>query len=225
MSSETMCGDRRPYRLDHSERPRPRQEAVDTCEHTSAGEREDEADVPPFEGVHDHHEGEGCYAEGGEQRPQFVRALGREGCGSRPSECGDEHCEHRQISVKLDAGESASAKGAKSVLVLQPAETPLYGSAPSVGVAVPLALARGQRVEAGSRAPDGGRLALAGRAAALRTSVLEFGLGERPPIRPQPRPHLVLLKEEQVHLECLVRPLRGGLRRGELPLHRGRNVR
>jgi hypothetical protein len=68
MSSETMHGDPRPDRLHHSERPSPGKEAVDTREHTPAGEREDEADVSPFEGVHDHHEGESRDAEGGEQR-------------------------------------------------------------------------------------------------------------------------------------------------------------
>ena len=75
MSSETMHGDRRPYRLDHSERPCSREEAVDTCEHTPAGERENEARVPPFQRVHDHHEGEGCYAEDGEQRPSVCQGV------------------------------------------------------------------------------------------------------------------------------------------------------
>ena len=82
MSGETMHGDGRPYRLDDSERPRPGKEAVDTCEHAPAGERENEAGVPPFQRVHDHHEGEGCYAEDGEQRPQSARALRPEWNGS-----------------------------------------------------------------------------------------------------------------------------------------------
>jgi hypothetical protein len=62
---EAVEGNDRPYRLDYPERPSAREEAVDTCEGAAASEREDEADVPTFQGVHDHHEGEGRYAERG----------------------------------------------------------------------------------------------------------------------------------------------------------------
>ncbi len=74
---------RSPDCLDYPERPRARKEAVGAGEGAAEGKREDEAAMAAFQSVHDHHEGEGCYPEGGEQRPQSARALRGERYGLR----------------------------------------------------------------------------------------------------------------------------------------------
>src|SRR5439155_14151992 len=51
--------------------------------------------------------------------------LGCERDGSRSGECDRERGEHRQVGVKLDAGQTANAERAQAVLVLQSAEAPL----------------------------------------------------------------------------------------------------
>jgi hypothetical protein len=65
-----MDSHRYPDCFDYPERPCAGKEAVGTGEGTTEGKREDEAAVTVFQRVHDHHEGEGCYPERGEQRPQ-----------------------------------------------------------------------------------------------------------------------------------------------------------
>ncbi len=91
--------------------------------------------------------------------------LRREQNGSRSGERGTEHREHGQIGMQLNASESAYAERPEAVVVLQAAEGSLNGTASSVEVAPPFALARDQRVEPGRFAPNRARLTLASRAA------------------------------------------------------------
>ena len=58
--------------------------------------------------------------------------------GSRSVERLRQSCQHRQISVQLDARESANAERREAVLVLQPSELALDGSALVVQVTEPL---------------------------------------------------------------------------------------
>ncbi len=58
--------------------------------------------------------------------------LGGERNGSFPGERLRQPCEDREISVKMDAGESADAERGDAVFVLQPVELALNGGAPCV---------------------------------------------------------------------------------------------
>ncbi len=53
--------------------------------------------------------------------------LRREWKGACPSKCLREACEHRQVGVKLDAGEATDAEWAEAVVVLQASELALHG--------------------------------------------------------------------------------------------------
>ena len=74
---ETVEGDSRPNCLDYPERPSSGKKPVEAREDASAGERENKTGMAAFQRVHDHHDGEGGYAEGGEQALKFGRGLTR----------------------------------------------------------------------------------------------------------------------------------------------------
>lgn len=78
-----MNSHRSPDGFDYPERPCAGEEAIGAGEGAAEGEREDEAAVAAFQGVHEHHEREGADAEGCEQRPQSARALRGERNGRR----------------------------------------------------------------------------------------------------------------------------------------------
>lgn len=80
---ETTAGHNGPDRLDDTERPRARSEAVDACERASEGEREDEPRVPTFEGVHQHHERQGTDPEGGEHSAEYAELRSARGGSAR----------------------------------------------------------------------------------------------------------------------------------------------
>lgn len=61
-----LQGDDDPNRLHNAERPRPGEEPIGAREYASTGEREDESRAATLKCVHQHHERQGCYAEGGE---------------------------------------------------------------------------------------------------------------------------------------------------------------
>ena len=77
MAREPVEGDGCPNRLDHTERPSSGKKPVEAREDASTGEGENETGMAAFQRVHDHHEAEGGYAKGSEQRPQFARATWR----------------------------------------------------------------------------------------------------------------------------------------------------
>jgi hypothetical protein len=104
--------------------------------------------------------GAGAYARCSSYR-ETNGGLRREWNGSRPCERLRERGEDTEIGVKRDLLDATDAERLQPVLVLEPAERTLHGSASTVKVAEPLALARDQRVEPGSLDPSGGGLALA----------------------------------------------------------------
>jgi hypothetical protein len=59
------------------------------------------------------------------QRLNCEGRLRGERNGSRSGECGAEHREHGQVSVKLDAGKATGAERSEAKVMFQPSERPL----------------------------------------------------------------------------------------------------
>lgn len=74
--------------------------------------------------------------------------------GSRSRERRRERGEDAEVGVQLDAVKRAHAERLQPVLILEPPEGPLDGSASAVEVAEPLRVARDQRVQPGCLPPD-----------------------------------------------------------------------
>ena len=71
-ASPASQGHKRPYRFDHSERPRALQEAIDRTERTRRSERQHEPMAAILQGVADKHRGHGEQAEGGPKHPWTI---------------------------------------------------------------------------------------------------------------------------------------------------------
>lgn len=97
-----------PDRLNDAKRPRACKEAVDTRQGASECEREDEGLVAALQGVHEHHEGEGEYAEEGHRHPgDDTDASGSGRNVPRLGEREAQASEHHQVGVKPDALDAA----------------------------------------------------------------------------------------------------------------------
>src|SRR5919108_4317269 len=94
-----------------------------------------------------------------------VGRLGGERDGSRSRERLTEPREHRQVGVKLDAGESARAERCQAVLVLSAREGAFDAAALGEHLAEPWSAARDERVPPVGLDPDGLGRALARGAA------------------------------------------------------------
>jgi len=111
---------------------------------------------------------------------QGKQSLSGERHDSHASECLRQPRQHREVSVKLNASESANAKRCQPVLMLQPAELALDSSTTPVQIAPALRVARDERMKPGSLDPPRLRNALADRAAPLGGAALGVGTCERP---------------------------------------------